>query len=76
MTTLDTANGIDFWHANEYLTTTSSSSWSTQIGKFNFTRRRPNADGDANSYTYAVQLVGGSEHAYSVGQIGGGFLPG
>ena len=35
MTTLDT-DGMTFWHANEYLTTTSSSSWSTKIGKFNF----------------------------------------
>jgi hypothetical protein len=35
-----------------------------------------NADGDTDSYTYAVQLVGGSEHAYSIGQIGGGLLPG
>jgi hypothetical protein len=35
MTTLDT-DGMTFWHANEYLTTISSSSWSTKIGKFNF----------------------------------------
>ena len=75
MTTLDT-DGMTFWHANEYLTTTSSSSWSTKIGKFNFQGGGPTPTRDADSHTYAVQLVGGSEHAYSVGQIGGGFLPG
>ena len=35
MTTVDTANGTDFWHVNEYLATTGTS-WHTRIGKFNF----------------------------------------
>jgi len=35
MTTVDMANGTDFWHVNEYLATTGTS-WHTRIGKFNF----------------------------------------
>jgi hypothetical protein len=35
MTTVDTSNGTDFWHVNEYLVTTGTS-WHTRIGKFNF----------------------------------------
>src|SRR5206468_3408689 len=35
MTTVDTSNGTDFWHVNEYLATTGTS-WHTRIGKFNF----------------------------------------
>ena len=35
-TSIDPSNGMDFWHVNEYYTTTSSASWSTKIGKFNF----------------------------------------
>src|ERR1044071_5170205 len=36
MTTVDPANGTDFWHANEYYATTSNFNWKTRIGKFNF----------------------------------------
>jgi hypothetical protein len=36
MTTIDPANGMDFWHVNEYEATTGSFNWSTRIGKFNF----------------------------------------
>jgi hypothetical protein len=36
MTTVDPANGMDFWHVNEYEATTGSFNWSTRIGKFNF----------------------------------------
>jgi hypothetical protein len=35
MTTLDT-DGLTFWHANEYYSTTSNFNWKTRIGKFNF----------------------------------------
>jgi hypothetical protein len=35
MTTLDT-DGVTFWHANEYYTSTSNFNWHTRIGKFNF----------------------------------------
>ncbi len=35
-TSIDPSNGMDFWHVNEYFTATSSASWSTKIGKFNF----------------------------------------
>src|SRR4029077_4984812 len=35
MTTVDTANGTDFWHVNEYSATTGTS-WHTRIGKFAF----------------------------------------
>ncbi len=35
-TSVDPANGMDFWHVNEYFTVTSSANWSTKIGKFNF----------------------------------------
>ena len=36
MTTIDPADGMSFWHVNEYYTTTSSFNWHTRIGKFNF----------------------------------------
>src|SRR6266568_7202504 len=36
MTTIDPANGMDFWHVNEYEATTGSFNWHTRIGKFNF----------------------------------------
>src|SRR5262249_22276587 len=35
MTTVDT-DGMTFWHANEYYSTTGNFSWKTRIGKFNF----------------------------------------
>jgi hypothetical protein len=34
MTTIDPANGTDFWHVNEY--STGGGAWHTRIGKFNF----------------------------------------
>jgi len=34
MTTIDPADGITFWHTNEYCATTSSGEWSTRVGKF------------------------------------------
>ena len=36
MTTIDPADGITFWHTNEYYQTTSNHNWSTRIGKFQF----------------------------------------
>jgi hypothetical protein len=36
MTTIDPADNNSFWHTNEYFTTTSSASWSTRVGKFQF----------------------------------------
>ena len=36
MTTIDPADGITFWHTNEYYQTTSDHNWSTRIGKFQF----------------------------------------
>ena len=36
MTTIDPANGTDFWTVGEYYATTSSFNWHTRIGKFNF----------------------------------------
>jgi len=41
MTTVDPANGMDFWHVNEYEATTGSFNWSTRIGKFNFVTGGP-----------------------------------
>jgi hypothetical protein len=35
-TAIDSSDGMTFWHVNEYLPTTSSASWFTRIGKFNF----------------------------------------
>jgi hypothetical protein len=35
-TSIDPSNGTDFWHVNEYYVSTSSASWATKIGKFNF----------------------------------------
>jgi hypothetical protein len=34
MTTVDTSNGTDFWHVNEY--SAGGTAWHTRIGKFNF----------------------------------------
>jgi N-acetylneuraminic acid mutarotase len=36
MTTIDPADGMSFWHVNEYEATTGSFNWHTRIGKFNF----------------------------------------
>jgi hypothetical protein len=36
MTTIDPADGMTFFHVNEYYATTSSFNWHTRIGKFNF----------------------------------------
>src|SRR6266566_2298842 len=36
MTTIDPADGVTFWHVNEYEATTGSFNWHTRIGKFNF----------------------------------------
>src|SRR5204863_4966359 len=36
MTTIDPADGMSFWHVNEYYASTSSFNWHTRIGKFNF----------------------------------------
>src|SRR5882724_6205005 len=36
MTTIDPADGMTFWHVNEYEATTGSFNWHTRIGKFNF----------------------------------------
>jgi len=41
MTTVDPADGISFWHTNEYYLTTSDENWSTRIGKFRFPASRP-----------------------------------
>ena len=36
MTTIDPADGVSFWHVNEYEATTGSFNWHTRIGKFRF----------------------------------------
>jgi hypothetical protein len=41
MTTIDPADGITFWHTNEYYQTTSDHNWSTRIGKFRLPRIAP-----------------------------------
>ena len=41
MNTIDPADGITFWHANEYYATTSSFNWYTRIGKFQFPAGTP-----------------------------------
>jgi hypothetical protein len=41
MTTIDPADGISFWHTNEYYVTTSDHNWSTRIGKFQFPASTP-----------------------------------
>ena len=35
-TAVDPADGLTFWHVNEYYATTSSFNWATRIGKFQF----------------------------------------
>src|SRR5437667_4638920 len=34
-TAIDPANGIEFWHVNEYHVPTGNANWATKIGKFN-----------------------------------------
>jgi len=41
MTTIDPADGMTFWHVNEYEATTGSFNWHTRIGKFNFATSTP-----------------------------------
>ena len=41
MTTIDPADGMSFWHVNEYYATTGSYIWHTRIGKFNFVAGGP-----------------------------------
>ena len=41
MTTIDPADGITFWHTNEYYQATTDRNWSTRIGKFRFPRIAP-----------------------------------
>src|SRR5262245_34224687 len=41
MTTIDPADGISFWHTNQYYQTTSDHNWSTRIGKFQFPAGTP-----------------------------------
>ena len=36
MTTIDPADGMSFWHVNEYEAVTGSFNWHTRIGKFSF----------------------------------------
>jgi hypothetical protein len=40
-TSIDPSDGMSFWHVNEYFTTTSSASWATKIGKFQFPAATP-----------------------------------
>jgi Flp pilus assembly protein TadG len=41
MTTIDPSDGITFWHTNEYYSVTSSASWFTRIGTFQFPAATP-----------------------------------
>jgi hypothetical protein len=41
MLTIDPADNLSFWHTNEYYPVTSSASWLTRIGKFQFTAGSP-----------------------------------
>jgi hypothetical protein len=36
MTTIDPSDGLSFWHTNEYYLTTSDETWSTRVGRFQF----------------------------------------
>jgi hypothetical protein len=41
MLTIDPADNLSFWHTNEYYLVTSSASWFTRIGKFQFPAASP-----------------------------------
>jgi hypothetical protein len=41
MNTIDPSDGMSFWHTNEYYPTTSSASWFTRVGKFQFPAGSP-----------------------------------
>ena len=36
MTTIDSSDGLSFWHTNEYYPATSPNAWFTRVGKFQF----------------------------------------
>ena len=60
MTTIDPADGMTFWHVNEYYATTSQFNWHTRIGKFNFTEGGPitlSAHGRRVQGNHTVDLV-------------------
>jgi VCBS repeat protein len=64
MTTVDPADNKTFWHVNEYYQTTSSVSWFTRIGKFNFAGAvpcaYPNTDFNNNGKPDFVLYNGGT----------------
>src|SRR5437016_9714398 len=41
MLTIDPADNLSFWHTNEYYPVTSSASWFTRVGKFQFPAATP-----------------------------------
>ena len=57
-TEIDPANGMDFWHINQYA---QAGNWHTRIGKFNFVggaSPTPTALSNWYSRRHDVQLVG------------------
>ena len=57
MTTVDPADGITFWHTNEYYPTTSDHNWSTRIGKFQFPVASPTPTATPTSTATASEIT-------------------
>jgi hypothetical protein len=55
MTTVDPANGTDFWHVNEY--SAGGGAWHTRIGKFNFGGGTPTPTPTATATATATATV-------------------
>jgi N-acetylneuraminic acid mutarotase len=59
MTTVDPADGISFWHVNEYELTSGSFNWHTRIGKFQFpVSCTPSWSAGPNLPTTLIRAVG------------------
>ncbi len=50
-TSIDPSDGMTFWHVNEYFPATTSASWFTRIGKFNFGGAGPDTETDPHAET-------------------------
>src|SRR5206468_8727830 len=54
MLTIDPADNLSFWHANEYYPVTSSASWFTRVGKFQFPAASPTPTATATATATAT----------------------
>src|SRR5437762_6220243 len=56
MLTVDPADNLSFWHTNEYYPATSSASWFTRVGKFQFPAASPTPTPTPRSEEHTSEL--------------------